>query len=292
MRKLDYIELGGTLFSPATKKNLLEILQRKKYPTLKSILIDLEDGLGERSYEMGKEALQTLLEKFQPNDLLVFVRPKNPASLQEILAMKNSEKIDGFVLPKFSLKNFAQYFSHVEKTPYYLMPSIEDKELFSEAQLQQLREKLLPYKEQILTLRIGCEDMLRQLQIQRKAKKTLFDLHVTTHILATVVKVFKPYGFNISGCVYPYFQDVEGFIADAAKELEEGFFSKTIIHPNQIEPLNELYKITQQEQQNAQELLYSLDAVFNQNGKMAEVTTQAPFAKFLLRRADVYGIRY
>jgi hypothetical protein len=39
MDRIDYIKLGGTLFIPATHKDLQEVVSGKKYPNLKSVVI-------------------------------------------------------------------------------------------------------------------------------------------------------------------------------------------------------------------------------------------------------------
>ena len=80
---LEYIRLGGTLFTPASFKNLADILSLKKYPTLKSLVIDFEDALDEKEYQNSLKSLKTLLKNHQKNSLLVFIRPKNPTNLKE-----------------------------------------------------------------------------------------------------------------------------------------------------------------------------------------------------------------
>ena len=290
-RTIDPIELGATLFAPATHKNILPILKREKYPQLKSLLIDLEDGLGEASYRQGIETLQKLLAEYEPNELLVFVRPKDPESLQELLELEGIEKVDGFILPKFSLKNCTLYKKILLNSSFYVMPSIEGKELFGETLLEQLKTEILEFKEQLLLIRIGCEDMLRQLVMIRSCEKSLFDYAAPSFIFGKVIALFKSEGFFVSGCVYPCFQDTEGFVRDIRRDLEEGLFSKTIIHPSHIALANEAYKVTKEELQKAKEILATNKAILNQNGTMGEKKTRTPYAKFILKRAEVYGIK-
>ncbi len=291
-RKINPIELGATLFAPATHKNILPILKKEKYPQLKSLLIDFEDGLGEASYRQGVETLQKLLLEYEPNELLVFVRPKDPESLQELLELEGIEKVDGFILPKFSLKNCESYKKTLLNSSFYVMPSIEGKELFSETLLEQLKAEILEFKEQLLLVRIGCEDMLRQLVMTRSCEKSLFDYAVPSFILGRVMALFKSEGVFVSGCVYPCFQDTKGFMRDIHRDLEEGLFSKTIIHPSHITPANEAYKVTTEELAKAKDILKTSQAILNQKGTMGEKKTRTPHAKFILKRAEVYGTIY
>jgi len=277
---MDYISLGGTLFTPSTYKDIEKLFTLEKYPTLKSLVIDLEDGCD--NYNKGLNNIKKL--DFSKRKIPTFLRPKNPNSLKELIKID----IDGFVLPKFGLNNSQEYLKILENSNFYIMPSIEGEELFDFNKLLELKEILK--NKNVLTIRIGCEDMFRQLNM-KKGKYSIFDRSVTNNIIGNIIAIFKSHGFNISGCVYPYFNDIEGFKKDIQKEFFEGLFSKTIIHPTQIEPLNELYKVTIEELNEAQEILASQKAIFNQNGKMAEIKTQTPYAKMILKRHEVYGLK-
>ena len=277
---MDYVSLGATLFTPSTYKNIEKLFTLEKYPTLKSLVIDLEDGC--ENYNNGLENIKKL--DFSKRKIPTFLRPKNPESLKNLIDFD----VDGFVLPKFGLNNAQKYLQILKNSDFYIMPSIEGAELFDFNKLLQLKEILK--NQNVLSIRIGCEDMFRQLNM-KKGKYSIFDRSVTSNIIGNMLAIFKPIGFNISGCVYPYFNDIEGFKKDIQREFFEGLFSKTIIHPNQIEPLNELYKVTKKELDEAKEILTSQKVIFNQNGKMAEIKTQTPYAKTIIRRYEVYGLK-
>lgn len=126
--------------------------------------------------------------------------------------------------------------------------------------------------------------------MKRNKYESIFDFTVSSYVLGQFLAVFKGAGFGVSGGVYPYFKDKNGFLVDSSRDLKEGLFSKTIIHPNQIEILNKLYKVTQKEFDEALEIFFNDEVIFNQNGKMAEKTTMTPFAEKIVKRALIYGI--
>ena len=291
MKKINYIELGATLFIPANHKDLELVISSVKYKDLKSVVVDLEDSIYENNLQDAMENLQKKLTTLKEKKLLIFIRPRDSKNLQQLLQFEHIKKIDGFVLPKFSLLNSNNYLRLVEKTDFYIMPSIEGRELFNVNQLIKLKDILLPYKDKIILVRFGLEDMLRQLNMKRKKDESVFDLSVTSSILGQFLAIFKGAGFGISGGVYPYFTDKQGFFDDISRDLKEGLFSKTIIHPNQIKPLNELYKVDEQELDDALEILFSDKAIFNQNGKMAEKMTMTPYSENIVIQAFIYGIK-
>jgi len=294
-KSIHALELGGTLFIPASRKNLEAVLSGEKYPDLRSVVIDFEDGLAATDFQQALDRLDTILENLHEIQLLRFIRPQNPKMFKEFLQRKNIEKIDGFILPKFGLNNAEAYLSLVplpishSPFPWYFMPSIEGKELFDIQQLQKLRDILLSYQEQIICIRFGAEDMFRQLGL-RRTTTSLYDMLAPAQVIANLITTFKPHGFNISAPVYPDFSNIHGFEEEIKIELENGLFSKTIIHPSQIEPMNELYKVAQQELDEAKSILSQHDGVLNLDGKMGEVRTQRVWAKELIVRKRLYGL--
>ena len=291
MKNINYLELGGTLFVPATHRNLESITNGSKYPSLKSLVIDTEDGIDASSLQISLEIIKKLLLDFTPNKLIVFIRPKNVNVLQELLSYKGISKVDGFILPKFSLTNAEKYLQLLERFNYYVMPSIEGEELFEHNKLHKIKNILLDTKTNILLVRFGLQDMLRQLSMKQSCDKNVFDIGVTSSILGNFIATFKSAGFYISAGVYPCFENKDGFEKDVLRDLEEGLFSKTIIHPNQIDIINELYKVNQEEFDDALEIYESTNVIFKQNNTMAETLTMQPYSQNIIKRAEIYGLK-
>ena len=288
------LELGGTLFVPASHKNLEAVLSGERYPELRSVVIDFEDGLAAPDRPEALKRFSNTLATLKESRLIRFVRPQDPQMLKTFLELREIDKIDGFVLPKFGLGNAEAYLSlfPLSASPFThsLMPSIEGEELFDAQKLQKLREMLLPYREQIICIRFGAEDMLRQLGLRRAPGKSLYGMLVPSQVIAGILATFKPHGFDISAPVFPDFSDKAGFKEEIRKELENGFVSKTIIHPGQIAPMNELYNVTEDELREAKALLSKKEGVMNLGGRMGETKTQSPWAKQILKRAELFNV--
>ena len=290
MQKIHSIELGGTLFVPASHKSLQSIVSGAKYPKLRSLVIDFEDGLEDDKFSASMDSLSIILEQKKETSPFLFLRAKDVQHLEELLLLNAIKQVDGFILAKFSLLNADKYLELLKNRDFYMMPSIEGSELFSHTKLEQLKEKILTNKQKVLLVRFGLEDMLRELSMKRSCEESIFDFASTASVVGNFIATFKSAGFSVSGGVYPCFNDKEGFIKDVNSDLHEGLISKTIIHPKQIEALNKLYRVSQKELDDAREMMQSRKKVFNQNGKMAESLTMKNYAELILKRAEVYGI--
>lgn len=290
MNQINFLELGATLFVPVNHKNLQEIVASKKYPSLKSIVIDTEDGIVQESLLLGLESLEKLLSNYKREQLLVFVRPRDIETLKEILFYKNILEIDGFVLPKFGLHNAKEYLTLLEPFDFFIMPSIEGPELFNQQQLHKIKDILLHSKLDIQLVRFGLEDLFRQLRMKNSCSVNPFDRSVTSSILSNFIAIFKSAGFGVSGGVYRCFCDDEGFIKSVERDVLEGLMTKTIIHPNQIELAHHVYKVSQEVFNEALEIIQNKEAIFSKESQMMEGITMNSYAKEMILRSEIYGV--
>ncbi len=287
---MNYMQLGATLFIPASHKRLEEIVCQNKYPHLKSLVIDFEDGLEESHFEAAMQNINNILANITTNSLLTFIRAKNTQHLSELLQLSHIDNITGFVLAKFSLNNAETYLSLLSSTNHVIMPSIEGEELFNHQKLYALKKIIMTNKHKILLVRFGLEDMLRQLSLRRECDESVFDLSAPASVLGNFIATFKSAGFPVSGGVYPCYRDKDGFVKDVKRDMREGLFSKTIIHPSQIALINEVYKVSKKEYEEALEIINSKKKVFSLNEKMAESLTMSSYSYLLLARAKIYGV--
>jgi len=292
MRDIDYYELGGTLYIPILQKNLEPILKREKYPFLKSIVICLEDSTALCDLEKGMEKLEKILSVFTQTDLKVFIRARGSKNLKEILKFKNIELVDGFALAKFDTTNIAEYLSiFIENNKFYIMPILETKDVFNSVKLNNILNELLAFKDRILVLRIGGEDILSMLNMMRDCSKTVYEIMPLYLVLSTILNTFKPDGFNISSTVYTCFDSLDVLDKELVSDKEHQIFNKTSIHPKQVELIQESYKVTKSELLIANKLLDEDSAIFSYNNKMYEKTTHSNWAKAIVKRYKNYGVK-
>jgi len=292
MRKIDYYQLGATLYIPILHKNLEAILKRKKYPFLKSVVICLEDSTALCDVANGMIILKDIIKNLQVTDLKVFIRPRNIANLQEMLLFENIDSVDGFALAKFDTSNISQYLSiFIKENHFYLMPILESKDVFNIQKLSDILKELEPFNDRILVIRIGGEDILSMLNTLRDCNKTIYEIMPLYLVLSNIINIFKPNGFNISSTVYSCFGDLETLKRELVSDGEHQIFNKTSIHPKQIELIQDSYKISSDELYIANKLLNEESAIFSYNDRMYEKTTHSNWAKSIMKRYENYGMK-
>ncbi len=294
IRNLSPVQLGGSLYIPATHKNVNAICNENRYPLLKSCIIDTEDAISEDDLELGLEKISNMLENYKPNGLCLFIRPRNPQVLNQLLKIKNIDKIDGFSLPKFSTKVMQEYAQIISscKDEFYIMPVLESRDIFSRESLEEICSFLRKNRLNVLTLRLGGEDMMQYLGLKRRCEDNIYELVGPSRVIGDVINIFKPYGFNITATVFNCINRHELFEKNVLEDLRQGLLGKTIIHPNQIEPINEAYKVSRQEYEMAKKMLDTdTQAIIVQDGQMGEKFAHSSWAKIILTRYHFYGLK-
>jgi citrate lyase beta subunit len=104
---MNHLELGASLYVPATHNEMLQIALGEKFPSLKSVIFDTEDSISyeeiPQAYENIMSLLSSLKDLNKKNRPLLFIRVRNPQEFKKVVQMKNIDIADGFVLPKFTV---------------------------------------------------------------------------------------------------------------------------------------------------------------------------------------------
>lgn len=295
LRNIDPVALGGTLYIPAVHKNLLAVCTQNRYPSLRSVIVCTEDSILESDLPRAFDALGTLLETLSgEQELKLFLRPRNLAVLKEMLALPHVEKIDGFVLPKFDTHNMEEYLTLLgpKAACFYILPVIESRDMFDIAKLVRIRDALLVSPLNVLTMRIGGEDMLKHFGLKRRCEESLYDLVACASVIGDIIKVFKPHGFNIAAPVYNCIHAPEHYRSEVEADLRQGLIGKTIIHPGQIDPINEAYRVSLEELEMAEAMVAGeTPAIIVKEGVMGEKFAHTSWARTILKRAEYYGVK-
>ena len=278
--------LGAPLYMPGNRRDILEIANGEKYPWLRAMIFCTEDAVLQADVDSCVRHLGLCLQGFKnTTQQYRFIRVRNPDVLGRLLALPDIDKIDGFVLPKFTEDVFNDYLDQLRDTTFKVMPTLETKEVFNVNAMTKLCQGLLQsdMAENVLMLRIGGNDLMNLLGLRRERASTIYETPLG-HIIAQLVTIFKPYGFSLSAPVFEYLDDPHTLLREMKMDLAYGLIGKTAIHPTQV-PMIEDYEMALS--------LSDLDApaVFRMHDAMCEVATHQQWATQILSRQQCYGLK-
>ena len=143
---LSALSLGATLYMPATRPDLWQVVNGEKYPELRSLVICLEDAVSEHEVEAAKVNLKHLLQQVQDQPRQaqhpkIFIRPRHIAMAEELAQWQELIAVDGMVLPKFCLNQLRQW-QQILPDFIQVMPTLEDAETFDMGAMRELRQAL------------------------------------------------------------------------------------------------------------------------------------------------------
>lgn len=304
-------QLGASLYMPATRQDIWQVIKRDKLPTINSIIICIEDAVSHDDVELALQRLQELLNTWaahidsindpstpqnnkqeQPTRPLVFVRPRNPMMLQKLAHYKHIELLDGFVMPKVdmcSLSNWRMACQNLS-TDQLLMPTLETAALFNPHHNQELAIGFKEaFSQPVFALRIGGNDLFAALRLRRPKNSIVYDTPIGT-LAYQLLGCFVPHGFYLTAPVFEYLDQPTLFMQELTRDVSLGLVGKTVIHPNQIALVQQAYCVPASTLDEAQAILHSeAKAVFKYNNTMLEPATHRAWATEIINRAKVFG---
>ncbi|MEK4229766.1 HpcH/HpaI aldolase/citrate lyase family protein [Solibacillus sp. FSL H8-0538] len=320
--------VGAALYMPAIKQSIAADIINRKFSSLTSIVIDLEDALGDLQVAAGKENLvktfRQLDDAMKNGQLtieqlpLLFMRVRSPQQLKEMIELLGDSQhvLTGYVLPKFTASNgraFLELVAQQNELGYclYAMPILESADImYKETRLEallQIKTILTEYYDYILNIRVGATDFSGLYGIRRKVNTTIYDIAPVRDCLTDIINLFNraDMDFVLSGPVWEYFSSedseiatnvpLQGLIREVQLDQLNGLIGKTIIHPTHITAVNALYVVTHEEYLDAVEVLHHSNGQIGvkksaYNNKMNEMNPHVLWAQRISMRAQVYGV--
>jgi citrate lyase beta subunit len=109
-------------------------------------------------------------------------------------------------------------------------------------------------------------------------------------VIARLVTIFRPYGFVLTAPVFEYLDLPELLDREVSEDLAYGMAGKTAIHPSQIAPIEQHFKVRPQDLAAARAILDDASpAVFKMHEAMCEVTTHRAWAERVVEQSRVFG---
>ncbi|MCR4567882.1 MAG: HpcH/HpaI aldolase/citrate lyase family protein [Pseudobutyrivibrio sp.] len=313
-----YYSVGPLLYCPANKTTIANHLIEEKFGKDYSLALCLEDTINDKFVVEAENQLAnslfTLSSALDKRDFFMpklFIRVRNPEQINLLFDKlgRAGDLVTGIIIPKFSLENADVYIEALNKLNNkctirkYLMPiyesaSIVDKRIRID-DLYRLKEKLDFIDEDILNIRVGGNDLCHLFGFRRNADESIHQIKPISDIFTDIITVYGR-DYVISGPVWEYYSG-DGWDSGLAAEIKDdklcGFIGKTVIHPNQIAVVNEAYKVSRQNYNDAKDILSwdfdnpSFVAGSFEKQRMNEFKTHSNWALETVFLADHYGIR-
>ena len=307
--------VGGLLYTPATNERIADKLLSGALPSLSSRAFCLEDAIMDSAVPKAEhQLLHTLgqLEKAEVAQLpLLFVRVRNPQHLTHVHDELGELEalLTGYVFPKFDTYNADAYLDTLgsitagRRKLLYGMPILESASIArTEIRVDSL-EKLYStigfYKEQVLNIRVGGNDLCSQFGIRRTVDQTIYDVGVVRDALVDILNVFGR-EYVVSGPVWEYYGKrgdawEVGLRAEMRLDAVNGFVGKTAIHPCQLPVICEALKVKKADYEDARALAdwsSESEAVARGYGsqRMNELKCHSKWARKTLCLSQVYGV--
>lgn len=304
--------LGALLYCPANDPTIAQRIIENKIPSPYSLALCLEDTIAEDYLEQATELLVhtlQLLDTYQKTASnleffpKIFIRVRNPQQISFLSQQDMRAVITGIIAPKICPQSLPDYIKAIQntQTQWLFMPILENPILFDLRyridSLYQLKEQLEEIKEFVPAVRVGGSDLCHHFSIRRDMGTTIFEIPVISHLLSDILTVFSP-DYPVSGTVFEYYQGEnweECFLKEVQQDRTNGFLGKTVIHPNQIPLLNQVYRVSQRDYKDAQEILNwnptanKLVSGCSQKERMNERNTHSNWAKKILLLEEQFG---
>lgn len=314
-----YYSVGALLYCPANNRHIVDAIITEKFGNHFSLALCLEDTIHDDFVEEAEtiliHSITSIYEKSKTFSFFlpkIFIRIRNAnqmLSLIERLDQAN-EILTGFILPKFSLENADNYLNTLKsinaslQKNFYIMPIIESPDIIPLQNrysiLYHIKEALDAIEALVLTIRVGGNDLCHKFGFRRNIEESIHSIGVISHLFSDIITVFGM-DYVISGPVWEYYYGI-GWDLGLKKELKEdklhGFVGKTVIHPNQIELVNETYQVSQKDLEDAKSILnwdktsHSFVAGNPSKERMNEYKVHTNWAQKILLLSQVFGVKH
>ncbi len=290
--------LGATLYMPATRPDILDVVMGEKIHGLRSLVVCLEDAVAETDVQQALNNLKNLLLGIDarggrpPGSPMVFVRPRDAAMAAVLNDWSLMRYVDGFVVPKLRMSNIHQWQQAVTRDELMLMPTLETPEVYDPSAMVELRGAMLELlPERIIALRIGGNDLMGCLGLRRNPAMTLYSTPMS-YVIPMLCGIMGSAGFALTAPVFEQLNAPQLLEHELALDLAHGLVGKTAIHPSQIAIIHNALQVSLEDLTSARHIVSeAAPAVFKFNDAMCEPATHYTWAQKTIERAHWQGVR-
>lgn len=284
--------LGATLYMPVIHPRVPAFFAGETPFPAPSVVLCLEDALGESDVARGVAALRAMLAgRAGAHGARLYVRPRSLDMAWRLADLPGIGQVEGFVAPKIGVDAVAPWMALAGEADLRIMPTVEDTEFFDPARVVALRDALAAHDAgRIAAIRLGGNDLLGALALRREAGVTAWEGPLAW-VLSMASSILTASGYPVAAPVYDVIEDLGTLRRELVRDVAAGFVSKTAIHPVQVPVIQEAFRVSADDLRQARAILDAdARAVFRIGGVMCEPSTHRPWARRILARAAAFGV--
>ena len=283
------------LFVPAQRANMVE--KAAGIPA-DVIVLDLEDSVPLNEKAAARESIRASIESMKAAGKTVHVRINHldTGLTKDDLSAAIVPGLDGLLFPKAQgqaqireldvLIRERELHGGVRPGTVGLIPMIETARSVLRC------EEIAQASTRIIGLALGGEDYAADLGVPRTPQANEFE-----YARRVIIHVAIAYGLQPLDAIYATLHDEAGLVADARYARSIGMKGKYVIHPDQVEPVNQVFSPTPEELAAARKIVDAYDAAtqggigaIDVDGQIVDVPV-ANRARDLLAYAEAIGLQ-
>lgn len=240
--------LRSTLFVPADHARAMAKVNQL---AVDAVIVDLEDGVSEAHKQMARDALMRHAEKIQPRFVVRMNHMSTPHYERdaEIVAKL---PVDAVMLSKVAdaneVANAVAHFALLGRADIAIWCNLETPQGFMDV-------RSISAHPSVQVLVAGTNDLANDLRIVRTPCRSGL-----MYCLGQLVLAARAAGKSVLDGTFIDLNDQMGLIAEAVQGRMLGFDGKTLIHPSQIDAVNEVFSPSGQEREMAQRIVHTYES--------------------------------
>lgn len=245
-----------------------------------AVIIDLEDSVTTFDKDAARTLVQNFLQKYSFKQTEIWIRIndyESPYFIEDIKYLDDLN-ITGYVLPKALPEAILELHNHTDKL---IIPIIESP-------LAVLRLEDIAKLKNIRGLLLGAEDLTKELNVKRTLNGTEI-LYTRSRLVITS----SAYLLESIDTPWTDKDNLQGLEIDTINAKNLGFTSKSSIHPNHVEIINNAFTPSEKEIHEAKRIVLKAEkeqkGAFSLDGKMVDLPIIEK-AKKVLAKAKKYNL--
>jgi citrate lyase subunit beta/citryl-CoA lyase len=245
-----------------------------------SVIIDFEDSVMAYDKDAARILVANFLSKYQFDKTDIYLRINSEDSeyfLEDVLVTTDLA-IKGYVLPKALPESIDKLKELTDKS---IIPIIESPMAF-------LKAEEIASKDGVTGILLGAEDFTKEMGINRSVMGTEI-----LYVRSRLAIICNAYGIESIDTPFTMKDNEEGLELDCNNAKNLGFTSKSSIHPNHVDMINQVFAPNQDEINQSLRIIKKSETetkgAFSLDGKMID----APIiekAKRVIEKAKKYNL--